>query len=79
MSTKPKPIADVGVDVDEKSVYHRKDIESMSAVELIADAEANIKANADKKGLTPQQNRALQKLATARQLLGAKQGKLGKE
>ncbi len=53
----------------------QKEPESMSAVDLIADAQANIIANMGKGGLTPQQNRALQKLATARQLLGAKQGK----
>jgi len=41
-----------------------------SAVELIQDAIANVKANAGQKGLTPQQERACQKLQTAIQLLG---------
>lgn len=78
---KPKTVAmDTSTkDVDEKSVYHRKDTDSMDAVELIADAEANIKANAGKDGLTPQAKRVLQKLATARQLLGSKQSKPAKE
>ena len=70
---KPKTV-DVGDPVQKSS-----EPKSMSAVELIADAEANIKANAGKDGLTPQAKRALQKLATARQLLGAKQGKPGKD
>ena len=46
-----------------------------NAVDLIKDAMANIRANADKAGLTPQQARSLVKLETASRLLTCSQQK----
>lgn len=46
-----------------------------SAVALINDAIANVRANVGEKGLTPQQARAVQKLETASRLLTGRQTK----
>ena len=46
-----------------------------NAVDLIKDAMANIRANAGKAGLTPQQARSLVKLETASRLMTCSQQK----
>ncbi len=53
----------------------KEKIEKGNAVDLLLDAMANIKANAPKDGLTPQQERALQKIQTACQMLTGTQTK----
>ena len=78
---KPKAVADYQDTQTEthKPAPKNPEPKSMGITELFDDLEANIKANVGKDGLTPQAKRALQKLATARQLLGSKQGKPDKE